>query len=210
MMVQDLTVRGHPVSVLLGRTGLTVPWVELKARLARSLDDDAGEGECIDHLLAHLLDTGLECPIICAGLSTIGLRFVKGAAFGPAMVHDAQGLRVFNFDVIRPCEGVGMHRGVASCSAGDADIVSVMARSATLAEMCAADIAEAVDYDDTSPGLSEAERVWDALSLGARRAHELKSDGDIIAAVLAVKGRGRIIGPLTGARLIRFGVSEWR
>jgi hypothetical protein len=55
-----------------------------------------------------------------------------------------------------------------------------------------------------------ADAIWDRLAHIARRAQSLTKDRRILAAALTFKGRGRLIGPITGDLLIRFGVSTWR
>ena len=55
-----------------------------------------------------------------------------------------------------------------------------------------------------------ADDIWDRLALGMRRAAELRTQSQLIAAALAWRGRGRILGPLNPDLLIRFGVSNWR
>lgn len=57
------------------------------------------------------------------------------------------------------------------------------------------------------PGI---EAIWERLSHVARRAQALKKEGRLAAAALACRGRGRLIGGLSGDLLIRFGVSAWR
>lgn len=61
------------------------------------------------------------------------------------------------------------------------------------------------------PALEDGPDVaWDRLAHAARRAQVLTREGRILAAALTFKGRGRLIGPLNGNLLLRFGVSAWR
>lgn len=61
------------------------------------------------------------------------------------------------------------------------------------------------------PALEDGpDAVWDRLAHAARRAQTLIRDRRLIAAALTYRGRGRLLGPLSGDRLIRFGVSAWR
>lgn len=60
------------------------------------------------------------------------------------------------------------------------------------------------------PAESGPEAAWDRLASPARRAQALVRDGSLIAAALTFRGRGRLIGPLRGDLLMRFGVSAWR
>ncbi|MFT3808939.1 MAG: hypothetical protein QM698_03410 [Micropepsaceae bacterium] len=61
------------------------------------------------------------------------------------------------------------------------------------------------------PALDDGpDAAWDRLAHAARRAQALMREGRILAAALTFKGRGRLIGPLNGNLLLRFGVSAWR
>ena len=55
-----------------------------------------------------------------------------------------------------------------------------------------------------------SEAVWDHLAVVARAAKAMVADRQILAAALTWRGRGRLIGPLNGDILLRFGVSAWR
>lgn len=55
-----------------------------------------------------------------------------------------------------------------------------------------------------------AGEIWDRLALGVRRAMALKNQSLLMAAAIAWRGRGRVVGPLNPDLLIRFGVSSWR
>lgn len=57
---------------------------------------------------------------------------------------------------------------------------------------------------------NDAEAAWDHLAVIARAAKTMLADRQIIAAALTFRGRGRLIGPLDGDVLLRFGVSAWR
>jgi len=96
---------------------------------------------------------------------------------------------------------------VVTAMAGGLEAVGIVARSAALAQLCADAIAGAVALP---AGELSAEAVWDVLSGGARAAAALRSAGHLRAAVLTLRGRGRVIGALEGDRLLRFGVSTWR
>jgi len=41
-------------------------------------------------------------------------------------------------------------------------------------------------------------------------AQRLRDHSDVLAAIMTMKGRGRVPGPLKGDTLFRLGVSEWR
>ncbi len=116
--------------------------------------------------------------------------------------------------------------------AGDASALWELARSLTgpvqaslaLATGPALDIA-AVLSPLNAPAVTEAaalarlpvpaledgpDAAWDRLAHAARRAQVLMREGRLHAAALTFKGRGRLIGPLNGNLLLRFGVSAWR
>lgn len=121
----------------------------------------------------------------------------------------------------------------ATPTSGLADLVAVQAPGAALAGLVAAMLSDAVDVAGAprldghlrdrllalgwterrvvgAAGLVEPEAVWQALSAAVRRASALREKRLLRAAALGLKGRGRIVGPVDGDRLLRFGVSEWR
>jgi ApbE superfamily uncharacterized protein (UPF0280 family) len=125
----------------------------------------------------------------------------------------------------------GIHSSMPT--SGLADLVAVQARSAGLAGLVAAALADAVEVAGAmretggsrdkllqmgwagrritgATGLIEPEAVWEALSAAVRRANVLREKRLLRAAALGLKGRGRTVGPVDGDRLLRFGVSEWR
>lgn len=118
-------------------------------------------------------------------------------------------------------------------TSGIADLVTVAGGSATLSSFTAAAIGDAMTWPASgmdrrrivdplvaqafagrtrslAPGLLPPEDIWDTLSKGVRCAVPLRDKRQFHAAAFALKGRGRIVGPLGGDRLLRFGVSEWR
>ena len=116
---------------------------------------------------------------------------------------------------------------------GVADLVAVQSADAALAALVAASIADAMTWQGAradrrrivdplvsqafagralvvAAGLIPPEDIWEVLSKGVKRATLLRDKRQCHAAAFALKGRGRIVGPLGGDRLLRFGVSEWR
>lgn len=116
---------------------------------------------------------------------------------------------------------------------GVADLVAAQSSSAVLAALVAASLADAMTWRGAradrrrivdplvsqgfagrelviAPGLIPPEDIWEVLSKGVTRANVLRDKRQFQAAAFALKGRGRIVGPLGGDRLLRFGVSEWR
>lgn len=97
--------------------------------------------------------------------------------------------------------------GAAVFSCGGFDRVAVMAASAADAELGARMIG------GTSPALDVRalqEEIWDRLSEAVRRGRTLASQGRIHAAVISLRGRGRVVGPVNPDLLIQFGVSAFR
>lgn len=119
-------------------------------------------------------------------------------------------------------------------SSGLADRVAVLAASAAKAGFAAATMAQACDGTarqvarETNPrdrlyaqawlgrgvigetGHMEPDMVWDALGRAMKLAQRLRDHSDVLAAIMTMKGRGRVLGPIKGDTLFRFGVSEWR
>lgn len=124
-----------------------------------------------------------------------------------------------SIDLVRDLGGAGK-RGLAMAGrragevpapGGLADIVVVLAASALRARIAARAIAGAITAGpQADPGPIPAERIFEALSAGARLAQRHRAGRLIEAAVLTAKGRGRAIGPVKPDALVRFGVSEWR
>jgi len=124
----------------------------------------------------------------------------------------------------------GIRSGIPTC--GVLDIVAAQSKSAALAGLAAAALADAAlaatgspghmprdklmalgwrgRVVNAAPGFVEPELVWEALSLSVRRGTALREKKLLRAAALGLRGRGRTIGPIDGDRLLRFGVSEWR
>ncbi len=59
-------------------------------------------------------------------------------------------------------------------------------------------------------GHLDPDQTWDALAPAARLASQLRQDGIIKGAAIAVRGRGRLIGNVQPSALLRFRASEWR
>lgn len=95
---------------------------------------------------------------------------------------------------------------------GDADAVAIYARSAAEAALSSVFVADAVEMPTTARGQSipSTEAIWDALSKGVRALLPLREASMVRAGILSMRGRGRLIGPIAGDRLLRFGVSDWR
>lgn len=126
----------------------------------------------------------------------------------------------------------GRRSGIPTC--GALDVVAVQSRTAAVAGLAAALVADAArDAVPVSRGLAsrdrlfamawrersvaapaagsvEPELIWQALSASVRQATALRDKRVLRAAALGFKGRGRAVGPVDGDRLLRFGVSEWR
>lgn len=126
---------------------------------------------------------------------------------GEALVLPRADLPVIGF--LRSIQSLprSVRMGAAVLSCGGFDRVAVMAASSAEAELGARMIG------GTSPALDVRalnEEIWDRLSEAVRRGRTLASQGRIHAAVIALRGRGRIVGPVSPDLLIQFGVSAFR
>lgn len=116
---------------------------------------------------------------------------------------------------------------------GVADLVAVQSAHAALAALVAASLADAMTWHGAhvdrrrivdplvsqafsgrnlvvAAGLIQPEEIGEVLSKGVKRARVLRDKRQFQAAAFALKGRGRTLGSVSGDRLLRFGVSEWR
>ena len=57
---------------------------------------------------------------------------------------------------------------------------------------------------------SDADQIWFLLSRGVKTLSMLQAGGLVRAGALSLRGRGRLVGPLSGDHMLRFGVSDWR
>lgn len=103
-------------------------------------------------------------------------------------------------------------RRVPNSADGDADLVAVHARSGAEAALSAILIADSVNLSDRAKkqAIPATEDIWDALSKGVRVLSPLRQANLVRTGVLALRGRGRCVGPIAQDRLLRFGVSDWR
>lgn len=118
-------------------------------------------------------------------------------------------------------------------TSGVADLVAVQSDSAAQAALVAASLSDAMTWAPAkkssrriadplvarayegharadATGLMPPEDIWETLSKGVKRASACREKRQLHACAFGLKGRGRIVGPLGGDRLLRFGVSEWR
>ena len=167
-----------------------------------------------DALACHF--SGSLSPSVMPALPQIAGEFI--AALGPDAADGGVAL-------------AGTTRGFPDT--GIADLVAVQSADASLAALVAASIADAMTWQGARPdrrrivdplvsqafagrdlvtaaGLIPPEDIWETLSKGVKRATLLRDKRQCHGAAFALKGRGRIVGPLGGDRLLRFGVSEWR
>ena len=101
----------------------------------------------------------------------------------------------------------GPRMGAAVFASGGFDRIAVMAGSAGEAELGARMIG---GTDGALVMRAASDVIWDRLSEASRRARTLLGQGRIHAAAIALRGRGRIAGPVNPDLLIRFGVSAFR
>lgn len=95
---------------------------------------------------------------------------------------------------------------------GDADAVAVYAGSTAEAALSAVLVADAVELSvmASRPSIPSPEDIGEALSKGIRALSPLKQANIVRGGILAFRGRGRLVGPISGDGLLRFGVSDWR
>lgn len=170
-------------------------------------------GAVCDHVLAAMREAGAFETIVVSLGDAAAFDVRDGAALpaeGPVSPVLGEFLRAL---------GPGQRGGVALAglggtfpTSGAADRVAVHAKNAALAALAAAFIANGT----TTPALGREagppspEAIRDGLAAGMKRARGLGEKRLLRVCVLALKGRGRTLGPVDGDRLLRFGVSEWR
>lgn len=95
---------------------------------------------------------------------------------------------------------------------GDADAVAVYARSAAEAALSAVLVADSVVLSSVARHslVPSPEDIWEALSRGVKALLPLRQANIVTGGILAFRGRGRLVGPVSGDGLLRFGVSDWR
>lgn len=186
-------------------------------------------------VVAEAMRNAGPCDIVVASLGDALSFHVDGGAVLPADIS----LPLVTGEFLR-MQGERQSGGVAFAGAqthfpasGVADRVALHAKSAALASFAAAYVADGMTVPGmlrrkeriADPlvaravegrvlaghvGLLAPETIWDALSGGMKRASLLREKRLLRVAALALKGRGRTLGPIDGNRLLRFGVSEWR
>ncbi len=142
---------------------------------------------------------GLEWGVIAEG-ETLHLHLAAGAVLPPGIAAASRA-----WDLAASLVGpLDVSLAVASGPAFDA--------AGAVTPLGGAAAAEAAAFAALPvPVLDEgAEAIWDRLAHGARRAQALIREKRLVAAVLAFRGRGRLVGPVAGDLLMRFGVSAWR
>ncbi|MEN6543397.1 hypothetical protein [Parvibaculum sp.] len=191
---------------------------------------------------------GAVCDVVAEAMRNAGACDIVVVSLGDALSFHVGGGAVLPADLSLPLVtgeflrmlGDGQSGGVALFgayahfpSSGVADRVALHAKSAALASLAAAYVADGT-REAGAPhrrgriadplvaravegralaghvGLLAPETIWDVLSSGMKRASQLREKRLLRAAALALKGRGRTLGPVDGNRLVRFGVSEWR
>ncbi|WP_422562293.1 hypothetical protein [Parvibaculum sedimenti] len=191
---------------------------------------------------------GAVCDVVAEAMRNAGSCDTVVVSLGDALSFHVEGGAVLPADLSLPLVtgeflrmlGEGRSGGVALSGAqahfptsGVADRVVLQAKSAALASLAAAYMADGMTVPGMprckeriadplvaravegrplagNTGLLAPEAIWDALSGGMKRASLLREKRLLRAAALALKGRGRTLGPIDGNRLLRFGVSEWR
>lgn len=191
-------------------------------------------GAICDVALAAMRQSG-ELDMVVATLGDALAFHVEGGASFPLLPSVPLVLGEFVRALGSSAEGGVALAGTNAIfpSAGVADRVAVQAKSAALAALAAMTVADSVAVAGTKPrqahiedplvalawegrdiaaaaGLVAPDEIREALSKGIRRASALRERRLLRATAVALKGRGRTLGPVDGDRLLRFGVSEWR
>lgn len=136
---------------------------------------------------------------------TIAFSTVNAATF---KAGECPGTR--SGELLAALDAIGVACGVAVYEGQGADGLGVVARSAVEAYLAAREIDKVLAENRKTRDLKDVEAVWDVLGFGAQVALRLREENHLIACAIGLRGRGRLIGPLSGERLIRFGVSKWQ
>lgn len=196
-------------------------------------------GAVCDAVLETMVETAkragdVEFAVVALG-DAVAIHQAPGAAISRDMVAMPSVLTEFVIALGGGVQGGAALGGVRSGmpTRGLLDLVVTQAKSAALAGLAAAVVADAGEADpavystcasrdrlialawqgypvSAATGFLEPELVWQVLSAGIRRATAIREKRLLRAAALGLKGRGRTLGPVDGDRLLRFGVSEWR
>jgi ApbE superfamily uncharacterized protein (UPF0280 family) len=178
-------------------------------------------GAVAEHVLAVMVEAAPLRRAIVNNGGDIAIHLTEGQRLRAGVVGD---LSLPRMDATIEIAGDSLVRGIAtsgwrgrSQSLGIADAVTVLARSASMADAAATMIANAVDVDDpaihrlpanevrddsdlgdmpvtVAVGLLPSQKVEQALENGARRAAELSARGLIEAAYLQLQDQMRVIG----------------
>ncbi|HMM13747.1 MAG TPA: hypothetical protein PKA57_03905 [Parvibaculum sp.] len=193
-------------------------------------------GAVCDATLAAMREAG-GCPVIVVSLDDAAAFHIEGQVEGRtalAATHSAPLMLGEFLRALGPGQGGVALAGLRGHfpTSGAADGVMVHARSAAMAAFAAAFIADGTAAPSAhrkgrladplvasafqgrrltgEVGALPPDTIREALSGGVKRASALREKALLRACVLALRGRGRTLGPIDGDRLLRFGVSEWR
>lgn len=208
----DVLPRSAPARVAMeaARTAAHAGHADHSAEAARY----ALAGAFADHILGAMKAAvdleaayvvGGECGAFSIGFETV--LDVPAEFRGALWLEVVRGLRP---GIVKGGIAVAGRR-VPESADGDADAVAIYARSATEAALSAVLVADAVNMSPAARNkpIPPAEDIWDALSQGVRTLLPLREANMVRAGILSLRGRGRLIGPIAGDRLLRFGVSDW-
>jgi len=178
-------------------------------------------GAVAEHVLSVMVEVAPLRRAIVNNGGDIAIHLAQGQSVRAGVVGD---LSLPRMDATIEIAGASLVRGIAtsgwrgrSQSLGIADAVTVLARSASMADAAATMIANAVDVDDpaihrlparavrddsdlgdlpvtVAVGLLPSQNVEQALENGARRAAELSARGLIEAAYLQLQDQVRVVG----------------
>lgn len=178
-------------------------------------------GAVAEHVLSVMVEAAPLRRAIVNNGGDIAIHLAEGESVRAGVVGD---LSLPRMDATIEIAGNSSVRGIAtsgwrgrSQSLGIADAVTVLARSASMADAAATMIANAVDVEDSAiqrlpanavrddsdlgdlpvtvaVGLLPSQKVEQALENGARRAAELRARGLIEAAYLQLQDQMRVVG----------------
>ena len=185
--------------------------------------------EVLDAMLQHLSSENMPRRVFVNNGGDIALYLAAGQRFRIGIAReDGAGLGAFEIGAADGLRGIATSgRGGRSLSMGIADSVTVVARTASMADAAATVIANAVDLadhpavirlpadavkDDSDLGerlvvvevgaLGETE-IDDALDSGARMAERLRERGLIDRAALFLRQRSRVVGALPSRPVLK-------
>lgn len=171
---------------------------------------DSYRGAVVDLMMEHVPD---DVPVLVKVGDVARFRLVGDTTLEQVGADDAALL----FESVRGLE-VPIHAGAvgvggARCedfTDGVADAIALVGGGAAttaygLKVLHTQMSAASQGFDGT-----DVDQIWFLLSRGVKTVSMLQAGGLVRAGALSLRGRGRLVGPLSGDHMLRFGVSDWR